>query len=65
MVQRWLRREFCPDGDHKKLDYCVSVLEPEMFIRLFTDITNCQFEEADSKMMEIGLAYVKDRFFSS
>ena len=53
-VERWLMKEFCRDGDHRQLDHCLRVLQPELFIRIFMDVTNCCYDEAEPQMIEMA-----------
>ena len=48
VVERWLIKEFCKDGNPKDLDYCLRVLQMEIFM----DITLCSYNEAESKMVK-------------
>ena len=52
VVERWLIKEFYKDGNPKDLDYCLRVLQMEIFIRIFMDITLCSYTEAESKVVK-------------
>ena len=43
--------EFCKDGAPKTLDYCLHVLQMELFLRVFMDITCCDYDHAEENMI--------------
>ena len=49
-VESWLGQEFAVRGDPKQLDYCLRVLQMECFLRIFMDIKDCSYGEAEIKM---------------
>ena len=51
VTENWLRKEFCKDGNPAKLDYCLRVLQMELFIRIFMRFTHCSYDEAEDKMI--------------
>ena len=53
MAVRWYNREFPKESSTRQLDYFQRVLQMELFIRAYTDITNCEFDEADLIMRKI------------
>ena len=51
VAEEWLRSKFCRNGNQKALDYCLRVLQMELFIRIFMDFSACSYKEAEEKMI--------------
>lgn len=51
-VEVWLMKRFCKGGDSRNLDHCLRVLQPELLIRLFMDVTGSTYDEAEIEMLK-------------
>ena len=51
VAENWLRRKFCRNGNQRALDYCLRVLQMELFIRIFMDFKGCSYDEAEEHMV--------------
>ena len=53
----WLKRWFCKTGDHRQLDYTLSVLQEELFLQVYADAKSINLEEAEVEMTKCVLAF--------
>ena len=51
VAEKWLQRKFCRNGNQRALDYCLRVLQMELFIRIFMDVKGCSYDEAEEHMV--------------